>query len=208
MPQQKISQQEISQQERDLHALTGQAVTLQDKRRWQFLMAATLLLGVLWIGYSRVPLTLTADQRVESPQVGFLAPDFELGLTDGDTVQLSALRGKPVIINFWATWCGPCRDEMPALEQVWQRYGKGDVMLLGVNQGEDLPTITAFAHGEMGVSFPLLLDSQMDVSRLYNIRAMPTTFFVDVNGRIQDIQIGGPLDQAALLAGIEKARHP
>jgi cytochrome c biogenesis protein CcmG, thiol:disulfide interchange protein DsbE len=199
---------QISQQENVGGSRNRSALLLQEKRRWQMLMAATLLLGLTWIGFSRVPSTLTAEQMIESPQVGFLAPDFELRLTDGDAVQLSALRGKPVIINFWATWCGPCRDEMPALEQVWQRYGKGDVMLLGVNQGEDLQTITAFAHGEMDVSFPLLLDSQLDVSRLYNIRAMPTTFFVDANGRIQDIQIGGPLDQAALLAGIEKARHP
>jgi cytochrome c biogenesis protein CcmG, thiol:disulfide interchange protein DsbE len=203
-----MSQQQISRQENAGGSLNRQAFTLQEKRRWQLLMAATLLLGLTWIGFSRVPTTLTAEQMIESPQVGFLAPDFELGLTDGNTVQLSTLRGRPVIINFWATWCGPCRDEMPALEQVWQRYGKGDVMLLGVNQGEDLPTITSFAHGEMDVSFPLLLDSQMDVSRRYNIRAMPTTFFVDANGRIQNIQIGGPLDQAALLAGIEKARHP
>lgn len=169
-------------------------------------MVVVLFLGLAWINLSRVQVGGAAiDQTIEAPKAGFLAPDFTLTTTDGETVTLSALRGKPVIVNFWATWCPPCRAEMPAFEQVWQRFNRGEVMILGVNQGENATAVVRFARDYVGTSFPLLLDSRTEVGARYGIRALPTTFFIDADGRIQDVKVGGPLDVATILGGIGKA---
>jgi peroxiredoxin len=168
-------------------------------------MVVVLFLGLAWINLSRVQVGAATDQTIEAPKAGFLAPDFTLTTTDGETVTLSALRGKPVIVNFWATWCPPCRAEMPAFEQVWQRFNRGDVMILGVNQGENATAVVQFARDYVGTSFPLLLDTRTEVGARYGIRALPTTFFIDADGRIQDVKVGGPLDVATILGGIGKA---
>jgi len=172
---------------------------------WRRLMLITLVVGSLWIYLSRAPLdTLAQQNRLEVAMTGFLAPDFTLTALDGSTVQLSALRGQPVIVNFWATWCGPCRAEMPELEQVWQKYQQDGLMLLGVDEGESPATIERFRQTVVNVSFPLLLDTRSQVGALYGVRAMPTTFFIDGEGRIQDIKVGGPMDMAMLMDGVNK----
>ncbi len=173
---------------------------------WQGLMIVTLLLGLAWINLSRVPVDASLlDQSIQAPKPGFLAPDFTLISTDGETFTLSELRGTPVIVNFWATWCPPCRAEMPAFEEVWQRYGRGDVLVLGVNQGESSGAVVGFARNYIRTSFPLLLDQRTEVGAIYGVRALPTTVFVDREGRIQDIKVGGPLDLATILDGVRKA---
>ncbi len=173
---------------------------------WQGLMIVTLLLGLAWINLSRVPVDASLlDQSIQAPKTGFLAPDFTLTSTDGETFTLSELRGTPVILNFWATWCPPCRAEMPAFEEVWQRYGRGDVLILGVNQGESATAVEGFARGYIQTSFPLLLDRRTEVGAIYGVRALPTTVFVDREGRIQDVKVGGPLDLATILDGVRKA---
>ncbi len=172
---------------------------------WRRLMLATLVMGSLWIYLSRTPLdTLAQENTLEVAMTGFLAPDFTLTALDGSTVQLSSLRGKPVIVNFWATWCPPCRAEMPELEEVWQKYKRGDLMLLGVNQGENAATVNRFKQQIVDFSFPVLLDTRREVGSLYGVRAMPTTFFIDAAGRIQDVKVGGPMDTAMLLDGVNK----
>jgi peroxiredoxin len=167
-------------------------------------MIVVLFLGLAWINLSRVTDATLMTQTVEAPKAGFLAPDFRLTTTDGDTVQLSDLRGTPVIVNFWATWCPPCRKEMPALEAVWQRYGQGGVVILGVDQGERADVVTRFAREEVGTTFPLLLDIDQSVGARYAVQALPTTVFVDGSGRIQDVVVGGALDEAALIGGVNK----
>ena len=172
---------------------------------WRVLLGVTLVLGVVWIYASRAPVDLTVqDRALAAPMTGFLAPDFTLTTLDGKNMPLSSLRGKPVIVNFWATWCPPCRAEMPELEKLWQDYHRGDVMLLGVDQGESPGAVERFAREVVGVTFPLLLDPRLEVATRYGVRALPTTFFIDRQGRIQDIKVGGPMDMAMLLDGVNK----
>ena len=135
---------------------------------------------------------------------GFLAPDFSLGTLEGNTMRLSDLRGQPVILNFWATWCPPCRAEMPELEKVWRQYKGSGLMLLGVDQAESAAVVEQFARNDMGVTFPILLDTDLAVRNKYAVRALPTTVFIDAEGRIQDVKIGGPLDTAAIVDGVNK----
>jgi len=172
---------------------------------WRGLMLVALVLGVAWINLTRLSQEANAQNRtLYAPMTGFLAPDFTLSTTDGEQIRLSALRDTPVVVNFWATWCPPCRAEMPALERLWQQYDRGSLMVLGVDQGESAQVVEQFGRATVGTTFPLLLDSRLRVGALYGVRALPTTFFIDAQGRIQDIKIGGPLNIATLLEGAAK----
>lgn len=173
---------------------------------WRSLLVMTLGLGLIWIYITRVPPATTyLNETVVAPLVGRIAPDFVLKATDGRSFKLSALRGTPVVINFWATWCPPCRKEMPELEKLWLDYGvDGELMLLGVDQAEDKATIEQFRRSVMAVTFPILLDRTTEVADLYNVQALPTTFFIAADGRIQDVKIGGPMDRAVLMDGVNK----
>ena len=172
---------------------------------WRGLMLVALVLGVAWINLSRLSQEANAQNRtLVAPMTGFLAPDFTLSTTDGEQISLSMLRGTPVVVNFWATWCPPCRAEMPALERLWQQYDQGSLMVLGVDQGESAQVVEQFGRATVGTTFPLLLDSRLRVGALYGVRALPTTFFIDAQGRIQDVKIGGPLNIATLLEGVTK----
>jgi cytochrome c biogenesis protein CcmG, thiol:disulfide interchange protein DsbE len=128
-----------------------------------------------------------ADRRLP-PAVGGPAQDFELPLLGGSTQKLSELRGKPVVINFWATWCGPCRDEMPLLERFAQEYA-GQVVVLGVNSGEGESQVTPFVE-ELKITFPILLDLDEQVTNLYFVRNFPITFFVDAEGVVRAQHLG------------------
>ena len=176
--------------------------------QWRGLMLVTLLLGLAWINLSRQPEDLTvSDRSIAAPKTGFLAPDFTLTSTDGETVKLSDLRGRPVILNFWATWCPPCRAEMPAIEEAWQRYRADGLLILGVNQGESKGVVEGYARQEVGTTFPLLLDQTTEVGAIYGVRALPTTVFIDAEGRIQELKVGGPLDLASIFDSIAKSER-
>lgn len=164
---------------------------------WNLLMAAALLAGAAWIWAGRVPegAGRTDAGLPPAPAVGHPAPDFTLTTVAGDTFTLSAWRGKPVILNFWATWCPPCRAELPELEAAHERYA-GQVIVVGVNQMEPAASVAAFA-GQVGLTFPLPLDLRGEVSREYAVRSLPTTFFIDRAGVIRRIQVGA-LTEATL----------
>ena len=100
------------------------------------------------------------------------------------------------MLNFWATWCGPCRAEMPELQRLHDRLGPGGLVVLGINQDEPDQAIAAFRQ-ELGVSFPTVIDRRMGVSREYAVNSIPTTFFVDRQGVIRDRFIG-PMSDAVL----------
>lgn len=175
---------------------------------WRGLMVVALVLGIAWINLSRLPQEVVAqDQAIQAPMIGFLAPDFSLQFVDGGEFQLSTRRGLPLIINFWATWCPPCRAEMPALESIQQQYASQGLMVLGVDQGESPEVVTQFARQTVKTTFPLVLDRQMQVGQLYGVRALPTTFFVDREGRIRSIKIGA-LDTASLVDGVQQIMKP
>jgi peroxiredoxin len=117
------------------------------------------------------------------------APDFTLTSRDGQAVSLSDLKGQVVMINFWATWCGPCRKEMPLLEQLYQRYERLGFTLLGVNVEEKGTDAESFLK-ETPVTFPILFDPANNVSKLYNVSAMPSTVIVDRAGNVRFLHHG------------------
>lgn len=163
--------------------------------RYYFLMVLLLIVGLSWIMATRAsgPTNSTA---AFAPKPGFVAPDFELPTLDGSTMRLSDLRGRPVVINFWATWCPPCRAEMPAIIQEYRRYKGEGLVVLAVNQAEDPARVAAF-RDEFGMPFPILLDKRMVVSEKYEIRFLPTTFFINGDGTIVDMVTGG-MNKAAV----------
>lgn len=117
------------------------------------------------------------------------APDFVLKSNSGQNLRLSELRGEVVLINFWATWCGPCRQEMPLLDELHQRYKDMGFTVLGVNV-ENKPEKADALLAENPVSFPILYDTQSDVSKLYGVDAMPTTVLVDRDGNLRHLHRG------------------
>ncbi len=117
------------------------------------------------------------------------APAFQLAARDGSQISLAGLKGDVVMINFWATWCGPCRQEMPHLEALYQRYSSLGFTLLGVNVENDPKGAEAWL-AETPVSFPILFDSKNDVTKLYEVVAMPSTVLVDRSGNIRYVHHG------------------
>jgi cytochrome c biogenesis protein CcmG/thiol:disulfide interchange protein DsbE len=120
---------------------------------------------------------------------GDVAPDFTYTAADGSTHRLSELRGKVVIVNFWATWCIPCRQEMPDLQKIADERG-GTIVVLGVNKLEALEAIVPFAK-ELGVGFTLITNPSGDISESYGIRNLPTTFFIKADGTVGEWKLGG-----------------
>lgn len=111
------------------------------------------------------------------------APEFTLPTLDGETISLSDLRGQAVVLNFWASWCPPCRAEMPDLERLYQTYRTDNLVVIGVNLQESPVTVRSFVERE-GLGFPIVLDRDGSVTNLYRIIPLPTTFFIDPDGII------------------------
>ena len=121
--------------------------------------------------------------------VSGVAPNFELQSRSGDKVSVAQHKGEVVMINFWASWCGPCRQEMPHLEALYQRYGSLGFTLLGVNVDDDPKRAEAWLK-DTPVSFPILFDPENDVTKLYDVVAMPSTVLVDRAGNVRFIHHG------------------
>jgi len=116
--------------------------------------------------------------------VGGSAPDFTLKSKSGKNIKLSEHRGDVVMINFWASWCGPCRQEMPALEQLYRKYKDLGFVILGVNIDDDSNNAISMLN-KSPVSFPILFDKNKKTSELYDVKAMPTTYLIDRNGNLR-----------------------
>ena len=119
---------------------------------------------------------------------GVQAPDFTGELIDGTSITLSELQGKPVIINFWATWCGPCVKEMPAFERLKDDFGD-KIGIIAVNCGDDAGTVKDFVE-ENGYTFPVVLDEEYSISMLYPTNSIPYTVVVDAEGKVTHISTG------------------
>lgn len=126
------------------------------------------------------------------PKVGAFAPDFELERLSGDLLRLEELRGQPVVINFWATWCIPCEIEMPLLQDRYEKIP--GLQVLAVNFAEPASDVQAFVE-EHELTFEILLDPRAIVQSAYRVRGYPTTYFIDREGVIQAIHIGILLDK-------------
>lgn len=141
------------------------------------------------------------------PQVGLgqddLAPDFSLSLISGEEVTLSDYLGKKVILNFWATWCPPCRAEMPDMQAFYEQADE-EVEILAVNltkSEQSIEDIESFLT-ELGITFPILLDEESDIAAMYQAIAIPTTYFIDTKGTIQGKWIG-PMNYDLMVKQIE-----
>jgi len=117
------------------------------------------------------------------------APDFTLHSVAGSNLRLKEQRGQVILLNFWATWCGPCREEMPHLNRLYEKYRGSGFLLLGVNVDEDVRN-AAGTSSRMGLRFPVLLDTDKKVSRLYHLDTMPSTVLIDRDGRVRYVHLG------------------
>lgn len=175
------------------------------RHKWTWISAGILLLSAVWIGLTAAFAPATTAGGTPFPQVGFASPDFELSAMDGSKVKLSDFRGKVVFLNFWASWCPPCRAEMPAIQKFTSAYPPEQVAILSVNatNQDNLKDVQTFI-AEYGLTFPVLLDIDGNVNRIYQIQALPSSFFIDAKGEIRKVVIGGPLTEAMLRAEISQ----
>ncbi|NIS82099.1 MAG: redoxin domain-containing protein [Anaerolineales bacterium] len=121
--------------------------------------------------------------------IGTEAPDFTLSDLDGNSLRLSDFRGQVVLVNFWATWCGPCRVEMPAFQKRYEQAKDAGFIVLAVNFNEPERNVREF-QAELGLTFPLLLDPGAEVQRLYQIRGYPSSVFINRAGRVEFLHVG------------------
>ncbi len=162
-----------------------------------------LTFGAAWIILTSAP--AQSAPQVSAPQAGFPAPDFTLQALDGKTYTLSELKGSAVLVNLWATWCPPCRAEMPAIEKMYQEYKDEGFVALAVNMTtQDDPAALAPFIRKYGLTFPVLLDVNAQAAAAYQMRSLPSSYFIDRAGIIREVVIGGPMAEALLRTRIEQ----
>ncbi len=145
----------------------------------------------------------TAEDKESKDDELTLAPDFTVVDIDGNEIKLSDMRGKPVIVNFWASWCGPCKSEMPDFDEAYKKYGD-EICFMMVNMtdgsSETVSTASKFIASK-GYSFPVYYDTKMEAAIAYNVYSIPATYFIDSEGR-GVAYAPGAIDSAALMEGI------
>jgi cytochrome c biogenesis protein CcmG/thiol:disulfide interchange protein DsbE len=143
-----------------------------------------------------------ASTSLKAPIIGAQVPDFQAETLDGEVFQFNDNLGHPLILNFWATWCIPCAEEMPILENLFQE----GVPVVGINAGLESPEVAAVWVDQKGLTFPIVDDDdRRSLESLFRVKGLPTTFFVDQNGIIQHI-VQGVLTEASLTKGLEAIR--
>ncbi len=148
-----------------------------------------ILLGVLLLGGYAIGKTLFASKE-GLPSPGDTPPAFALSTLDGKTVSLEEYKGKPVVLNFWGSFCPPCVKEMPEFERQYEKWKGEGLEILAVNLSEDNLTVQNFVAG-MGLTYPILRDVDKDTERRYKLRQYPTTFFIRPDGKIGEVYAGG-----------------
>lgn len=133
-----------------------------------------------------LPLALLPSLADAGPAPGTVAPDFALRSVTGQNLRLSEFRGDVVVISFWATWCGPCQQELPRLADLHERYAKAGLVTLGINLDDDTGRAEAMG-GRLALKYPLLLDQAKEIARLYQVDAMPLTVFIDREGVVRHV---------------------
>jgi peroxiredoxin len=152
---------------------------IQNRSLWNFPAASIDSVQTTGSGESVPP-----DLQASKP-----APDFELTSLNGSAVRLSDYQGHPVLVNYWATWCPPCRDELPLIQKRYERFSP-DLVVLAINAGEDPETVKNYIE-ENGFTFPVLLDPDWKAEALFGIMAYPTSVFIDGKGNILVRYVGG-----------------
>ncbi len=179
-----------------------------DVKRYAILaLVVAGILGAIWaldggkadqVANDTGAVTLTGIAGGVTPRIGEAAPDFTLQDPSGSSVSLSGFRGHPVFLNFWASWCPPCRSEMPDLQALSQEYADRGLTVLGVNMEEDTAPVVRYAN-TLGLTFPVVLDRNGSVSTRYNVTGLPTSYVLDQDGVIRAMNIG-PLTPKGLRA--------
>lgn len=172
---------------------------MKPRMLWLMVLAA-LVLSVTAAWWMRTPYVDARNARLVAKgglvKAGDTAPNFQLRDMEGRMVALSDLRGKVVLLNFWATWCGPCRVEMPAMEQLYRAYPREDFEILAVSTDPQGAAVTRPFREENQLTFPILHDAEYRVGLTYGARSLPMTFMVDRRGIVRQ-QIFGARDWAA-----------
>jgi len=130
-----------------------------------------------------------ASSAPATTNIGDVAPDFSTITPTGEPIRLSDFRGKVVLLNFWATWCGPCRIEMPLFERLYAQTDQNNIVILAVNNRETSEQVTKFAE-QIRLTFPLAMDESGAIQDQYSVGAYPMTYVIDTNGVIVDIHYG------------------
>ena len=182
---------------------SGWGGVLRQKSLLQFVFVG-LVIAVVLVGAGLWASGFGAQSAPVAVEIGAIAPEIAVRKLEngqpGEVVSLHNLRGHPIILNFWATWCEPCQEEFPALDAVYRKYRESkqlEVIGLNVQDPSGLDRVQAFL-GQTGVIFPIWLGTDAGVDRTYHVKAMPTTVFIDRSGVIRQIRIGGPLTQDSL----------
>lgn len=164
-----------------------------------------LVAGAGWIALTTAFAAPTTGGEIRAPQSGFSSPDFTLSTPDDKSITLSELRGKAVLVNLWASWCGPCRAEMPAMQSIYDEYKDDGFVILAINatNQDSMTNALAFVE-EHQLTFPILLDTTGEVSQIYQLRALPSSFFIRPDGVIEEVVIGGPMAEALLRVRVEQ----
>jgi len=166
------------------------------------LAVVALVVGGLVFANSLPPTPLAADATVAGFESGAPAPDFTLRTPDGKLVSLVDFRGKPVVINFWATWCPPCRSEMPDMQQLSDERA-GDLVILAVNMQEAPDPVRGFVE-KYGLKFAIVLDTSGQVSQAYRVASLPTSVFVDREGKVSSSYTGA-LNRSAMAKRVDRS---
>lgn len=180
------------------------------RTQWNLLLAGVLLCGSFFIAATRVgrPAMTTASRQpaatasAPAPQVDHPAPDFTLTSLDGTQLTLSNLKGQVILINIWATWCPPCRAEMPTIEATYQQYRAQGFTVLAVDLQEDPRSVASFM-AQYKLTFPALLDWDGQVSRSYQALSLPSSFFLDKKGVIRAVY-RGPMPRSVIAGTVEQ----
>ena len=164
-----------------------------------------LIAGASWVALSADKIGASTSGNIPAPQVGFAAPDFSLKTPTGESYTLSELRGQAVLVNLWATWCPPCRAEMPTIEAMYQEYKDQGFVVLAIDMTyQDDPFAVVPFTEKHNLTFPILLEETGDVAALYQLRSLPSSYFIDREGIISEVVIGGPMSEALLRTRIEQ----
>jgi cytochrome c biogenesis protein CcmG/thiol:disulfide interchange protein DsbE len=165
-------------------------------------MVLILVLGLVIAGF---PACSSSEGPTVFPQMGRPAPEFQLDNLDGQPVSLSDFLGKPVLINFWATWCNPCVYEMPFIQEVFDEWSGQGLVVLAINVGESSSKAETFMESH-GLSFPVLLDIEGKVAEQYNVLAhgIPQTFLVDRDGVIKSMRMGAFTSKKSLEGSLKR----